>query len=164
MSNPQYNGRVFFEKQYPQYNLFSESDNNKTDIAKSIGNVQELTPLSQKYFSSNNLNKIQNGIIQKVRIMSGYEIGRQDDLQVQIIQRSIYLSYSKNQYNNIDNQIDVLNNKVIDEAVKKIIPEIKQYLQYIKDISSPRTIMSHPVHISSRTQLGGFDSNIPGPM
>ena len=72
--------------------------------------------------------------------MSGYEIGRQDDLQVQIIQRSIYLSYSKNQYNNIDNQIDILNNKVIDEAVKKIIPEIKQYLQYIKDISSPELL------------------------
>ena len=55
----------FFEKQYPQYNLFSESDNNKTDIAKSIGNVQELTPLSQKYFSSNNLNKIQTGSFKK---------------------------------------------------------------------------------------------------
>ena len=168
MANPQYNGRVFFEKQYPQYNLFSQSgdnnNNNNNDIAKSIGNVQELTPLSQKYFSSQNLNRIQENIIQKVRIMSGYEIGRQDDLQVQIIQRSIYLSYSKNLYNNIDYQINVLNNRVIDEAVKKIIPEIKQYLQYIKDISNPRTIMSHPVHISSRTQLGGFDGNIPGPM
>lgn len=161
MENPNYNGRVFFEQQYPQYELYSNSNCPNNDIDKSIGNVQEMTPLSMKYFSRNNLNKIQDRIIQKVKMVAGYDISRQDDLQVQIIQRSIFLSYSKNLYHNINQQIEELNNIVVDEAVKRIIPEIKQYLKYINDISKPRTIISHPVHVTSRTQLGGFDSYIP---
>ena len=70
--------------------------------------------------------------------------------------RSIFLSYSKNS-GDINQQISELNQLVVDEAVSKILPEIEQYLFYLKDISKPRTIMSNPVHISSRTQLGGFD-------
>jgi hypothetical protein len=178
MSNPQHNGRVFFEQNYPQYNLFTGGDNNNNSnnnsnnnnnnnnnnngISESISHTQEATPLSQQYFSSRNLNLVQNNIIQTIRL-KGFDIGRQDDLQVQIIMRSIFLSFSKNLYQDIQQQINKLNEMVVEEAVKKIIPEIKQYIQYIKDISTPRHIISHSQHISSKTQLGGFDMTIPKP-
>jgi len=163
MDDSQFNGRVFFEKQYPQYDLYSGGIDDNNCIDKSISSLQELTPLSQRYFSKSNLDTIQNRIIQEIKINpeGGYDISRQSDLQVQIIMRSTFLSYSKNSYNNIEEQILVLNNKVINYAVKNIIPEIKQYLKYVKDISKPRHIISHPVHVSSRTQLSGFSTNIP---
>ena len=168
MSNPQHNGRVFFEQNYPQYNLFTGGDSNRNSnsnnngIDGSISHTQEATPLSQQYFSSSNINLVQNNIIQEVRLR-GFDIGRQDDLQVQIIMRSIFLSFSKNLYQNIEQQISKLNEMVVEEAVKKIIPEINQYIKYIKDISTPRQIISHSQHISSKTQLGGFDRTIPNP-
>ena len=147
-----FNGRVFFEESYPQYNLYEEFDSNtngdESFVEKSLSSMMEKTPLSSVFFSKTNLDKIQNRIIQEVRLR-GYHIGRQDDTQVQIIQRSIYLSYSKNLYHNINEQVINLNNKVINDSVPKIVSEVKQYLMYIKDITSPRDIMSHPVNVNS---------------
>lgn len=155
--NPNFNGRVFFENTYPEYSLYHNDNQKQTQsIDKTFGNIQQSTPLNQAFFDIKNLNRIHNGIIEKVRLLKNYNIGRQDDLQVQIIMRSIFLSYSKNS-GDINQQISELNQLVVDEAVSKILPEIEQYLFYLKDISKPRTIMSNPVHISSRTQLGGFD-------
>ena len=149
-----YNGRLFLNEtdNYPQYDLYSKEENEKNCYKNSISTLQELNPLSQQYFSQNNVDFIQNLIINRVRIISNneYNIGKQSDLQLQIIMRSIYLSYSKNLMNNINKQINVLNNKVVEECIKVIIPNIKQYIGYRKDISTPRHIMTLPASVSSK--------------
>lgn len=151
MSINNFNGRVFFEKNYEQHSLYEQntsgSNNNDNFIEKTITNMIQATPLSNTFFSRNNLNHLQNRIIQEVRI-HGYDIGKQDELQLQIIQRSIFLSNSKNLYNNIQGQVNTLNSMVIEYAVPRIISEIKQHLKYLKDISSPRDFMSHPVNVN----------------
>ena len=69
--------------------------------------------------------------------------------------RSIYLSNSKNLNSNIQHQVAILNEIVVIECIKQIIPNIKQYLGYRKDISSPRHIMELPQSVSS-----GFDNQL----
>ena len=148
-----YNGRVFFEKNeyVPGYQLFEGSNKQQQCFQNSVSSIQELTTLSQTYFGKDNVDKIQQQIIDEVRIKSNneYNIGRQSDLQLQIIMRSVYLSYSKNLNTNINEQIRVLNNMVIDECLKKILPEIRQYLHYRKDITQGRQFMPHPINQSS---------------
>ena len=151
MNDSKYNGRLFFPEQMSdtQYELFEGSNQGQDQFENSISTIHELGLLSRTFFSINNMNEIQNLIIQQVKI-EGYNIGRQSDTELQIIMRSIYLTYSKNLNSNIKKQIDELNKKVVDEAVKKIIPHIKQYLGYIKDISSPRKFITHPKSVSSK--------------
>lgn len=150
-NDSKYNGRLFIPENtnYDQFDLFSGSNDTQDCFQDSISTMQELNPLSLKYFGKNNVNKIQNLIILEVKT-SGYTIGRQSEIQLQIIMRSIYLSNSKNLMTNIDYQINELNKMVVDEAVKVIIPNIKQYLGYRKDISSPRQMMAHPTSVSSK--------------
>ena len=154
MSDLKYNGRLFFPNNInnSQYELFEGSNEKQNNFEDSISTLQELSPLSKNYFSKNNIDKLQNLIINQVRIVSNneYNIGRQSDTQLQIIMRSIYLTHSKNLNVNIGQQINELNQIVVDEAVKQIIPHIKQYLGYLKDITTPRTFMNHPKSVSSK--------------
>ena len=150
-NDSKYNGRLFIPENanYDQFDLFTGSNDTQPCFQDSISTMQELNPLSLKYFGKNNINKIQNLIILEVKTRD-YTIGRQSEIQLQIIMRSIYLSNSKNIMTNIDYQINELNKMVVDESVKVIIPNIKQYLGYRKDISSPRQMMALPTSVSSK--------------
>lgn len=152
----QYNGRLFISENanYPTFDLFTGSNDIQPCFQNSISSLQEVNPLSLKYFSKENVNKIQNLIIYEVFSKENISIGRQSDIQLQIIMRSIYLSYSKNLMTNIDKQINELNQMVVNEAIKVIIPNIKQYLGYRKDISEPRKVMTNPQSVS----LKGYKS------
>jgi hypothetical protein len=159
-TDSKYNGRVFFEDNEftPGYELYEGSKGEQHCFQDSVSTIQELTPLSQKYFNKENVDKIQQKIIEHVRVKSNNEfnIGRQSDLQLQIIMRSIFLSYGKNMNANINTQIHELNKMVVDECIKTIVPNIKQYLHYRDDISKPRHIIEHSVNVSSSgsKQLG----------
>ena len=152
-SDEQYNGRIFFKENEftPGYELYEGSNQQQHCFQDSVSTIQETTPLSQAYFNKLNIDKIQKQLVDEVRIRSKneYNIGRQSDLQLQIIMRSIYLSYSKNNNNNIQSQIDDLNAMVVEDCINKIMPEIKQYLHYRKDITQPRHFMNHSINVSS---------------
>ena len=145
------------EDSYNQFDLFQES--NQKSCETSITAFQELTPLSKKYFCKENLDKIQKQIQERIFIHHKFKIGRQNDMQLNIIKRSIYLQHSKNLKQNIDKQIQTLNEMVINEALKSIIPNILQHIHYIKDISSERKIMSHSMNVSGAgdKSLSGFN-------
>jgi hypothetical protein len=159
-TDTKYNGRIFFEENEftPGYELFEGSKKKQTCYQDSVSTIQELTPLSKQYFDIANAEKIQQNIINEIRIRSNNEfnIGRQSDLQLQIIMRSIFLSYGKNLNSNINQQIEELNKMVIEECIKTILPNIKQYLHYREEISKPRTIMALSTNpsIKGNNQLG----------
>ena len=166
-SDTKYNGRIFFKENEftPGYELYEGSNQQQNCFQDSVSTIQEMTPLSKAYFNKKNTDKIQEQLINQVRFRSDnkFNIGRQSDLQLQIIMRSMYLSYSKNNNNNIQKQIDDLNAMVIEDCINKIIPEIKQYLHYRNDISKPRYIPPHSVNPSNNNkQLGNplFPSQI----
>ena len=74
----------------------------------------DATPLSQAFFSQQNIQIIQNGIRAGVyqRSNGQYVIGPQDCDSLKIIMRSVYLQHAANQPNNISQQIAELNNIV----------------------------------------------------
>jgi hypothetical protein len=170
-SGGNFNGRLFFKpgEQFQQYEMFSgqqKIENNQVANDRLITNTLNSNPLSQAYFSPNNVAVIQSGIINKVKQISNgqYSIGKQNEQQLLIIMRSMYLQFGKNRENNIQSQINELNTMVVEECARIVIPNIQQQQGYIDDITSGIKIMPWAQNVSGKTtQLEGPASLIPNP-
>jgi hypothetical protein len=98
----------------------------------SISRNLEHSSLSRKFFSRDNINKIQKKIIIDTYQKSNkkYSITTQDENELIIIMRSYYLQYGKNLTTDIQGQVNTLNKMVIDWSVDEIIKNIDQYMIY----------------------------------
>lgn len=133
------NGRV---------NAIDDIDNNFN--IKSYNQIQSEDPsnitsrnisnncVSDLLFSKTNIDALQIGLRNKVYNESNGElkIGNQSVTELKIIMRSIYLQYSKNNPDNIIDQVKQLNKLILEWAVPEIISNIKQFKSYTKDISA----------------------------
>ena len=66
--------------------------------------------------------------------------------------RAMYLQEACHFNCKLADQIKTLNGKVLDYVIPNIITNVKQYVGYIKDISSPIPIMNRSTNTSSKTQ------------
>ena len=117
--------------------IVSESilaENDVNSISQSLTN----TPLSLSFFSKENINKIQLLIRRTVYFRSNNKhiISNQNEQQLLIIMRSMYLQHGKNLNYDIDKQTNVLNNLTVDWAAINIISNIDQYISYKKTCST----------------------------
>ena len=141
---PDYNGGVPFE-------LFRENFSNKNKEYKdSIRGIHEKNDLNTRFFSQKNVDLIQQLIQAQVRKQSKgkFQIGKQSEEQLVIIMRSIYLQQGKNLPDNIQEQIDELNKKIVEECVRIVMVNIKSYIGYIKDVNAPPSFISRPTSTS----------------
>lgn len=135
------NGRVDFTTQAKPYSMNADSSvqNIKSEFSKEALRGELVSnPLSDVFFSDVNFNALHGAIRYRVYIDSNktHKISRQSDTELQIIMRSTYYQYAKNLSFDITGQVKVLNKKVLDFVVPRIIQEINQYYQYKKDASS----------------------------
>lgn len=160
----QYNGRIFFspDENYPKYDLYSGSSQQQDTNVSLISNIVVPNSVSRTFFSNDNTEQLQKRIIDRVFETSNHRIGKQSYEELQIIMKSIYLQYSKNLPTNIQEQVNELNNMVVDECVNRIVPNVLQYIGYLKDISSPIPIMPRSQNVSNKGyKFGDFSSLIP---
>jgi hypothetical protein len=106
--------------------------------------------LSNEFFSLNNINYLQNGIRSGVyrRSNKQYVIGPQDCDTLKIIMRSIFLQYSSNLPNNIQQQVDELNKMVLEYCIEQVYSEAQGYLKYVDDVSTLVVPIAHPIMTS----------------
>jgi hypothetical protein len=126
----------------------SVEKNFQTDMLR--GNW-EKSPVSEIFFSSENVERLQNLIRKEVFNKSnpkGYIIDKQSVEELKIIMRAIYLQYARNLPNNIGAQVDDLNQKVCDWAVPHILSAVDHYFFYINDISHLPVPLAHMKHLS----------------
>ena len=111
----------------------------------------DATPLSQAYFSQENIQIIQNGIRAGVYHKSNgqYLIGPQDCDSLKIIMRSVFLQYSANKPTNYAEQIAELNKIVLNYCIQQIYSEAQGYMKYIDDASTLVVPLAHPVQASN---------------
>lgn len=110
------------------------------------------TPLSLAYFSSENINIIQNNIRKGVYDKSNGEfvIGLQDEDELKIIMRSVFLQNSINLETNIREQIRDLNALVESYAIDQVYKEAISYLKYKRDASNMYALLALPSNSSTR--------------
>ena len=151
----QNNGRISFEERpgaggsgaVPGFGWRTTGD----EAAKSdmIRGNWEPNALNQTFFSPENVQIVQNLIRKRVFDDSKQIIDPQSTDELLIVMRSMYLTYGRNEENNIKGQIEELNKRVADWSVPKIVSEISMYLTYRKDASTMPVPLAHPVNISS---------------
>ena len=105
------------------------------------------THLSNAFFSGDNVQIVQNGIRSGVynRSNKQYVIGEQNQDELKIIMRSIFLQYSKNLPDNIPRQINELNKYVFDYAINQVYNEADGYMKYKRDASTMWTPLAPPI-------------------
>jgi len=101
------------------------------------------------------INKVHNDIKKKVYDLSQqkYVIDDQNMDVLKVIMRSIFLQYSKFQFDNIKQQVDEMNVMVVEYSSNNIFGEIQGYLKYKKDASNMYTLMDRPVYLHNDNSL-----------
>lgn len=120
--------------------MYAPEDNYHNNIGEmAITGIHEKTILNQLYFSPQNFKNVQDMIRYKIFKLSDkkYIIDKQDPMELEVVMRSIYLQYSRNNYDKITEQIQRLNEIVVEEVTPKILINIQQYLTYLRDKSKP---------------------------
>lgn len=154
MYNQFQNGRVTLTKGEVKDMSMIEGKNEtmKNFQVEALYGIQETSQLNQLFFSKDNMNIIQNMTRFNVYEKSEkkFVIDKQSDIELEIIMRSIYLQHSPNLPNKIKEQIKYLNDLVINWCTEQIIPEVNQYLGYIKEIEYMPEPIDLPLNLSSK--------------
>ncbi len=131
-----------------------------TNVAKAVlKGSWEANPVSNAFFSPENIASLQRQIKATVKSRGGYTIDDQSVDELQIIMRSFYLQYAKNLPTNIPGQIAELNKLVVDWSVPAIISEVEMHIHYQKDIDKLPEPLSHPQWMSSAGTRGAAVRN-----
>ena len=122
-------------------------DSRDTSFREAMTGNWYNTSLSDAFFSAQNIEFLQNGIIYGVykRSNNQYVIGHQDSDVLKIIMRSIFLQYSKNNAQDIKQQIEALNKLVLDYAIPQVYGSAQGYMKYKQDASTLVVPLSNPV-------------------
>jgi hypothetical protein len=133
---------LMFQSHYTDYYNMSK------DCVKGI---QEESILSKIFFSPQNVDLLQRQIIATVfeRTNRAYLIEKQNEEDLQVVMRSMFLQHARHVADHIKEQIQELNNLVTDDVVPNIISQVNQYIGYLDRTFLPRQIMDHPECVSS---------------
>jgi len=151
------NGRVDIINKTPNmHNLFAMYDKIPAKQCATLRNPTEggweNTPLSGAFFSSANIQILQNGIRFGVYHQSNrqYTISEQPCDILKQVMRSVFLQHAVNNFNPIPEQVAALNDLVIQSCVQQLFGEAKGYLKYLQDASTlvvplaPPTLVTAP--------------------
>lgn len=153
------NGRVivYSGENYKPYETYTGSNDAQKCFNDSVSRIHTATSLTESYFSRENVDMIQNEIIKRIYNQTGYSISRQSDTNLQIVMRSIYLQYGKNLPCQIKEQVLELNEEVYKECLRIIIPNMKQTVDFRRDLSKLPITMNRAVNVSSKGTKTLFD-------
>src|SRR6056300_581116 len=126
-----------------------------------LGSLQQCeTPLNILFFSDFNKNLLQRGIRQTFKSRSGIAIDYQNPDDLYAIMRVVFINNSGDHYKDINNQVKMMNTKVIDTAISQIQTGVSQYIAYANDIDTTRTLMDRPENTSTTGKKIDFNDKI----
>jgi hypothetical protein len=138
-----YNGRVdiiqepSIEEKFKMQERISQRNKTTTYYDALTGTWEDNT-LSKLFFSSENIQIIQNGLRAGVYKMSNnqFVVPPQNIDNLKIVMRSTYLQYAEHYPDRITEQIERLNQIVLDYCVPYVYNEGVAYVKYAQDQSS----------------------------
>ena len=131
--------------------IMTSDKNLGNDFVKfALKGVHDCGMIGQLYFSKENLQEIHNRIRYEVWQKSAgkYIIDEQDNMELAVLMRSIYLQHAINKNCNHKQQIQNLNDLVISATLPGLISRIKQYVIYLNDTQKPYKIMERPKNVN----------------
>lgn len=139
--------------QVPNYQQQSYHTANNDNFAAEATNGQiARTPLTDLFFSPQNVDALQSGLRYRIYQETGGKqvIGRQSDTELKVIMRSIFYQYAKHQPCDIVGQVRELNGKVLAWTVPEVLSNLKQHIAYRRDASTLPLPMEHAQLMTSK--------------
>jgi hypothetical protein len=123
--------------------------NKSTEYREALTGTWEDNVLAQVFFSTENIQIIQNALRAGVYALSANQIviPPQNIDVLKIIMRSTYLQYAEHYPTKITEQVERLNKLVLDYSVPTVFNEAKGYLNYIKDASTLVVPLEAPIKV-----------------
>lgn len=119
--------------------------------------------LGDIFFSKENINKINKKIVEIVykKTMNKIKIPLQNTDDIMVVCRYVWIQYAKHLPDNISQQIEELNCRVINEVMPDLISNIKQKIKYLDDISKPYTPLPPPLNVNKKgATLGSMSEKL----
>lgn len=162
----QFNGRVnalaLAQDEDARFKMFEKVavKNKATDYRGAIKYELEESALSDKFFSKENIQVIQDRLREGVYQMSKqeYVIAPQNVDVLKTIMRNTFLEYGEYRPSDIQGQVERLNNLVLEYTVPKVYSESVSYLKYLRDTSTLVT----PLDLPKQTDRS-YKSLMPSP-
>jgi len=147
-------------------NYVNQSEKNNWSCnfsSEALSHNIETNQLSELFFSEQNINFLHLGIKNQIlnKTQGKYNIVKQNERELKIIMRGIYMTHNQPEFDPrifhpgfkkdfipLNEQVKKLNIKVLDLSVNKIISNIKQKNQYLKDIQKLPEPLEHPLQMS----------------
>lgn len=115
---------------------------------KILGNLLASNEITKLFFSKDNIKRLQKkikvAIYDKSKGKFKMEVD-QDESDLLVVMRAIYLAHCKNLLSQTVRQVKILNDKVVEHILPDMMTNIKQYYGYINDISKPITPPLRPM-------------------
>jgi hypothetical protein len=125
----------------------SWTKNQSTSYHTALQGISERNPLSDVFFSKENIQIIQNGIRAGVYQRSGtYKlvVPPQNLDTLKIIMRSIYLQYAQYDLDDIRGQVQTLNHLVLEYCIPDVLSGAISYQKYLQDQSTLVVPLANP--------------------
>jgi hypothetical protein len=140
----------------PRYN--SGNNNSNCDYTNTISSYalhsvnMQNTPVSILFFSAENINRIQRKIRSSIYNLSNGKFKldvEQDQQDLILVMRAVYLDYGKNLDSHVVAQVKLLNQKLLETIMPDIMTNVKQAYGYLQDISQPLKPIVRPLNVSN---------------
>ena len=122
----------------------------------------EQGKLEDIFFSNENIEIINKHLILSVFKKSDgkFKISNQSNEKLIIVMRYIFLEYAKHLPFNIDKQIAELNCRVVGDILPNIFTNVRQKIDYLRDIDCPRPQVPLPINTKSENKELPSISNV----
>jgi Fe-S cluster assembly ATPase SufC len=107
------------------------------------------TPLNTLFFSDFNKNLLQRGIRQAFKDRTGISIDYQNPDDLFGIMRVVFINNSGDHNKEVNKQVKAMNARVIETALSQIQTGVSQYIAYVSEIDTTRTLLDQPVNTST---------------
>jgi hypothetical protein len=137
---------------YRQHPLFEQSTYAQNKYRyEAVGSIYERNPVQDMFFSDSNIQLLQKLLAYHVATQTNNQIkiGTQDDTELKIVMKSVYLQYGKNRKGEVKDQVKELNAHVLDYSIPNIITNARQYVKYANDVSTLPVPLENPKYTSS---------------
>lgn len=173
-NNYNYKQNKFYKQELPEFHMFQEDKyrNNIRDknenyntatkgIYTGVGGLTEdctTDPVSEMFFSDANISALQKLIRTEVKIRTRGEYTLdcdQNESDLIIAMRAVLYDVNGGRFlpHKINQQVNILNKKVLNYIVPDMISNMKQEYGYIKEINKPLEPMVRPLNVSSSRNL-----------
>ena len=107
------------------------------------------TPLNTLFFSEFNRNLLQRGIRQAFKNKTGIAIDYQNPDDVYSMMRVVFINTAGDHYSQVNEQVKMMNARVIDTAIGQIQTGVSQYMAYVQDIETLAVPLDQPMNTST---------------